>query len=542
MAQIAGNWPLLRSRRYSSRQHRIQCQYRLNLSIAGSGPRSFLSIAGLVGVLPTSEVRPLTQASVEQLVPVASRRPLCVDLDGTLVKSDTLVDSLLALVRTRPRAALRIPGWILGGKANLKAQVASSVALDVAHLPYNRALLDYLQQQRSEGRKLYLTTGADVRIARRVAAYLGIFEEVLASDGSLNLTGGNKLHSLQARFPQQGFDYVGNASPDLPLLAAAHDAMIANPDLRLQSSLRSRGITVSHTFEDRPAIQKTFLKAIRAHQWAKNTLLFVPMLLGHVATLHNTLVAALAFLSFSLVASSTYIMNDLLDIEADRRHPRKRYRPFASGNLSAAAGLLIVIVFLLAAAVGSRFLPLPFTAWLALYFVSTLAYSLSFKKLVLVDVIILSGLYTLRILAGGAATSVPISPWLTAFAIFLFLSLSMVKRFSELQTTRASGTTPSNGRGYQLGDIEQLRSFGTASGYASVVVLALYISSPMVMTLYRHPERVWLMTPLLILWISRVWLLASRGELDEDPVVFALTDRTSLVIGALTVFIIAMAL
>lgn len=470
------------------------------------------------------------------------RRPLCVDLDGTLVKSDTLVDSLLVLARTRPRAVANVPRWILGGKANLKAQVSSLVSLDVAHLPYNRALFDYLRQERAEGRKLYLTTGADTRIAERIAAYLGIFDGVLASDGATNLTGSRKLGTLQQRFIDQGFDYIGNSATDLPLLAAAGEAMVANPDLSLASLLRARKIAVTHEFHDRPSRKKTFLRAIRIHQWAKNALIFVPVLLGHVATLPNLLAAGLAFLSFSLCASSTYILNDLLDVEADRRHARKRHRPFASGNLAASTGLAIVGLFLALSAFGAHFLPAAFGGWLAIYFITTLAYSLVLKRLVLVDVIVLSGLYCVRILAGGAATNVPISPWLTAFAIFLFLSLAMVKRFSELQTTRASGAILSNGRGYHLGDIEQLRSFGTSSGYASVVVLAMYISNPMVMTLYRHPSRVWLMTPLLILWLSRVWLLASRGELDEDPVVFALTDRMSLVIGVLTVFIVIMAL
>ena len=474
----------------------------------------------------------MSQTLIQESVPVASQRALCVDLDGTLVKSDTLVDSLLLLVRTHPLRALRAPLWLKGGKAALKAQVCSHVQLDVAHLPYNRRLLEYLTAQHHQGRKLYLTTGADASLAHCIAEHLGIFEEVLASDGSTNLTGHNKLQSLQQRFAGQGFDYIGNARPDLPLLSHSGEAMVANPDLALQGLLKKHKIPVANRFDDRAPLHKTLLKTIRLHQWAKNVLIFVPMLLAHALRLPLIINAVIAFLCFSLCASATYIVNDLLDIEADRRHPKKRYRPFASGDLSPAAGLTIAVSFLALAFAGASLLPHAFAGWLVTYLVSTLCYSLHLKRVVLVDVILLSGLYTLRMLAGGAATDVVFSPWLAALSVFLFLSLAMVKRFSELQNIRAQGNALSNGRGYLLGDIEQLRSFGTASAYASVVVFALYINGNDIMGLYRHPTRMWLMTPLMILWLSRVWLLASRGELDEDPVIFAVTDRMSLLIGA----------
>jgi len=474
----------------------------------------------------------LSQTYLEELTPVASSRPLCVDLDGTLVKSDTLVDSLLLLVRTHPLTALQAPLWLKYGKAGLKAKVGSLVSLDVAHLPYNRTLLAYLEQQHGEGRKLYLTTGADTSLAQRIAKHLRIFEEVLASDGSTNLTGHNKLGSLQKRFENQGFDYIGNARPDLPLLAHAGEAMLANPDLSLRTLVKTRKIAISREFKDRATVRRSFLKAIRLHQWAKNILIFVPLLLAHSLRLPTIVSALIAFLCFSLCASATYIVNDLLDIEADRRHHKKRYRPFASGDLSVQTGVGISALFLgLAFAGAAIFLPTAFLGWLGLYLVTTLSYSLVLKKTVLVDVILLSGLYTLRLLAGGAATDVYLSPWLAGFSIFLFLSLAMVKRFSELQNMRAQGHTPSNGRGYLLVDIEQLRSFGTASAYASVVVFSMYVGGHDVEMLYPHPGRMWLMTPLMILWLSRVWLLASRGEMNEDPVIFAVTDRMSLLIG-----------
>jgi 4-hydroxybenzoate polyprenyltransferase len=461
-------------------------------------------------------------------------RPLCVDLDGTLVKSDTLVDSLLLLARSRPLEFLQAPLWALRGKANLKREVTARVSLNVEHLPYNRALLEYLMAEHGDGRRLYLATGADSVLAHRIAGHLGIFEDVLSSDGTTNLTGNNKLAGFRSRFGDE-FDYIGNARPDVPLLHAAVSPMVANPDLSLRLLLKLRRLQVQRSFTDKAGPLRVFTKTIRVHQWAKNALIFLPMLLAHRLDAATVMAAFIAFFCFSLCASATYIVNDLLDIEADRLHPKKRKRAFASGNLSAAAGLGISALFLLLAFAGTHFLPAAFLGWLCLYLVTTLAYSLALKRVVILDVVVLSALYTLRMLAGAAATATYISPWLAAFSIFIFLSLAMVKRFSELQNVRAAGAAITNGRGYLLNDIEQVRSFGTSSAFASVVVFAVYIGQPEVLALYRHPQRMWMITPLMILWLCRVWLLASRGELDEDPVVFALTDHMSLLMGVAAV-------
>jgi 4-hydroxybenzoate polyprenyltransferase/phosphoserine phosphatase len=470
-------------------------------------------------------------------------RPLCVDLDGTLVRSDTLIDSLLALLRSSPFTVLRVPLWLLRGKAALKAEVGARIQLDIAYLPWNRAVIEYLEAERGEGRRIYLATGADQALARRIADHLGFFAGVLASDGATNLTSDNKLDGLRRTFGNDGYDYIGNAAADLPLLQHAGSAMLANPAPGLRMRLRSRGIAVQREFQDRKALASVMQRALRPHQWAKNILIFVPMLLAHTLGAGKLSAAALAFVSFSLCASATYIANDLLDIESDRRHPRKRNRPFAAGDLSVPAGVLIGAAFLCGAiAIAAAFLPLGFLLWLFLYIVGTLSYSLMLKKVVLVDVIILAGLYTVRLLAGSSATQVEISPWLGAFSIFLFLSLAMVKRFSELQNTAARGHAVTNGRGYLLSDIEQMRSFGTASAYAAVVVLSFYIGDThKTPVLYHHPLRLWLITPLMIYWLSRVWLLASRGELDEDPVIFAVTDRISLLTGVAVAIVVALA-
>lgn len=474
--------------------------------------------------------------------PLATARPLCVDLDGTLVKSDTLVDSLLVLARAHPLLLLKLPGRLLHGRAAFKAFVTSTVSLDIAHLPYNRQLLQLLEEEHGRGRAIYLTTGANLALAQRVADHLNLFAGVLGSDASLNLTAGRKLECVRSRLGES-FDYIGNDTPDLPLLVEASTTIVANPTLRLRFKLRARRINPSRAIEERSSALNALIKAMRPHQWMKNVLLVLPLLLAHVLRFDKLLIALAAFCCFSLTASSAYIVNDLLDLEADRRHPRKRLRPFAAGDLPALVGLLLAAIFLAVAFAGAvLFLPTAFVAWLLVYLVTTLAYSCYLKRIALVDVLILSGLYTLRLLAGGAATQTPISHWLDGFSIFLFFSLAIVKRFAELENLRASGAQPRNGRGYLLTDLDQLRSFGTASAFAAVMVFAIYISGQDVTVLYHRPQMLWLMVPLMILWLCRVWLLASRGELNEDPVIFAMTDRMNLLIGAAVALVALLAL
>jgi 4-hydroxybenzoate polyprenyltransferase len=472
----------------------------------------------------------------------ADTKPLCVDLDGTLVKSDTLIDSLLVLTRTHPLLLLRLPGKVLHGKAAFKAFVTDHVNLDVAHLPYNRSLLQFLQREHTHGRPIYLTTGADARLAHRVASHLGIFAGVLGSDGTSNLTGDTKLASLQKQFGIGKFAYVGNDAPDLPVMAGAAESMVANPSARLRSKLRIRGIVPSRSFEERSASWRSLLKALRPHQWAKNLLVLLPPLLAHNRSLFVFGSALLAFACFCLTASGAYLVNDLLDIESDRRSAKKRVRPFASGDLTPATGLVAVVVLFVLGFAGAQLLPAAYSFWLLAYLAATLAYSFYLKRIALVDVLVLSGLYTLRLIAGGAATNTIISHWLAGFAIFLFFSLAIVKRFAELENLRLGGMQLKNGRGYLMTDIEQIRAFGTASAFAAVVIFANYISGSDVVALYHHHRRLWLIVPCLILWLCRVWLLASRGDLDEDPVAFALTDAASLAIGAAVVIIVLLAL
>jgi 4-hydroxybenzoate polyprenyltransferase len=450
---------------------------------------------------------------------------------------------------------LSIPGWIAQGKAAFKRHLSATVQLDVEHLPYNQPLLEYLREQFGQGRAIYLATAADRALAERVAAFLGIFAGVLASDGATNLAGGNKLAAFQAQFGD-AFCYIGNARPDIALLAACQAPMTANPDRALRAGMKRTGTVAAANFEDRSSSLRSWLKAVRLHQWAKNTLIFVPLLLAHAWHAAAIAGGVVAFFSFGFCASATYIVNDLLDIEADRKHPRKRRRPFAAGDLSALAGVAMVVVLMLAAtalalllphvvvAVGGpnqHLRPYLFAEWLGLYTISTLTYSLYLKRKLLLDVFVLSGLYTVRILAGSAATVVAVSPWLGGFSVFFFLSLAFVKRFSELESLRERGGISTSGRGYQVSDLEQLRALGTGAAYAAVVVTTLYLSSSDT-ALYTHRKVLWLVVPVLLLWLSQIWMLASRGEMHDDPVVFAITDKRSLLLGALMAAVIWWAL
>jgi 4-hydroxybenzoate polyprenyltransferase len=333
--------------------------------------------------------------------------------------------------------------------------------------------------------------------------------------------------------------------------------MVANPDGALRAGMKRQGTVAAMKFEDRVPALRSWMKAIRLHQWAKNMLIFVPLLLAHQWNLRTFGGAVTAFFSFGMCASATYIVNDLLDLEADRRHPRKRRRPFAAGDLSAIAGVGMVCLLMVGAVVLALALPAIFNAlpgtsvlgngyafleWLGFYTVVTLSYSLYLKRKLLLDVFVLSGLYTVRIVAGSAATGVPMSPWLAGFGVFFFLSLAFVKRFSELEGLRARGGAVSNGRGYFVSDLEQLRALGTGAMYAAVVVLSIYINNPETNLLYAHPVRLWLVVPVLLLWLSQVWMLASRGAMHDDPVVFAITDKRSLMLGVLMAAVILWAL
>jgi 4-hydroxybenzoate polyprenyltransferase len=462
--------------------------------------------------------------------------PLCVDLDGTLVKSDLLVESFFVLLRQAPLAILLMPFWLLRGKAYLKEQIARRVQLDVTVLPYHAEFLAYLRQAHAAGRRLVLATASHLHFAEQVAVYLGIFQAVMATVAGHNLSRSRKGERLVAAYGKRGFDYAGNSRADLAVWSLARAALVVNPALGVERAARAL-LPVTAVFDDRRGGWKVYLEALRLRQWLKNVLLFVPLLAAHRYHEFDPLAqGVLAFLAFGLCASSVYLLNDLLDLPADRHHPRKRHRPFAAGTLSVVHGAALVPALLGAAFIVAAWLPLTYLEVLTGYYLLTLTYSVHLKQVVMLDVLTLAGLYVVRLIAGGAAVGVPLSFWLLALSLFLFLSLALVKRYAELLDLRRSGNDEAQGRGYHVEDLALLRAMGAASGYLAVLVLALYVNSPEVRILYHYPEVIWLLCPLVLYWVSRVWIMAHRGEMHDDPVVFALRDRHSqrlVLIGAL---------
>jgi len=473
--------------------------------------------------------------SVISPAPVAadSAVPVCTDLDGTLVKSNMLMETLVAVVKRRPWLALAAPFWLArGGRAGLKRELASRAAIDVATLPYDENLLAELRRERARGRKLVLSTAADSIIAERVAAHLGIFDAVIASDGKSNMKGEAKAAELVRRFGERGFDFVGEDRFDFPAWAHARSAIVVGGSDAVLRRLDAMGTPRRRI--DRPGNGAyAIIRGARAYQWAKNLLVFVPLLTAHRLFDGESLAASLAaFLAFSLVASAVYLVNDLADLEDDRRHPAKRRRAIASGDLAIGTALALAPLLLAGAAWIALMLPWEFGALLATYVAANFFYSSGLKRIAVLDVFILAGLYTLRILAGAAAIDVPVSHWLLAFSSFAFLSIALVKRYVEVSNVASREELRVGGRGYLAHDGPLLAALGTAAGYLSVLVFALYITSPQVMQLYSRPAVLWFAVPLLLYWISRIWFLAHRGRLHEDPLLFALRDGASYATGA----------
>jgi len=463
--------------------------------------------------------------------------PLCVDLDGTLIRSDLLVESALQVLRANPLNLFRFAVWLLRGKAYLKRQIALRAEIDVAGLPYEPRMIAWLRDEGAQ-RPRVLCTASDEKLAQAVAAHVGGFDEVLASDGVHNLSGRHKGDELSRRFGERAFDYAGNEARDLHVWRRARRAIVVNAPAALAQ--RAGQVTeVERVFERTGNRLKSWIKALRLHQWLKNLLVFLPLLTAHLVLAPDALLhSCMAFAAFCLCASGVYLLNDLLDLDADRRHPRKRLRPFAAGALPLVAGLVVTPMLTLAAFVLALAISKLFAAALAVYLVMTLAYSFLLKRIAMLDTVVLAGLYTIRIIAGTFALRLDVSFWLLAFSMFLFLSLAMIKRYTELRTLLSTGDSRSAGRGYAVEDLPMVQSLGGASGYMAVLVLALYINSTASEALYRHPTVLWLLCPLLLYWISRAWLIAHRGAMHDDPVVFAVSDRTSRLLLVLAVIVV----
>ncbi len=488
-----------------------------------------LNPPAMVGFRPDDEDSTVTDAA-----PTSSMMPLFVDLDGSLIASDALVESLFAgLGRGILLAVLRRAA---AGRAAIKAAAAEVGAPDPSLLPYRAEVLAFLREEHGRGRPLVLATAATAAVAHRIADHLGLFTEVLASDPRTNLKGRTKLAAIRELCVARGwtrFAYLGDSRADIPVWREADEAYSVAPGRRVRTVLQRSGKLV-RSFSRSAVRPAALLAAVRPHHWLKNGLLLLPVLLAHrITELPLLAEAARAVVAFSLAASAVYVLNDLVDIDADRRHPVKRRRPFAAATLPLASGPFLAVALLAAAFALSWFsLPRAFTAVLALYLGATTAYSLALKRIPILDVITLAGLYALRIFAGSAATSVPVSEWLMVFSIFIFTSLALCKRYSELARLAGGTGERAHGRGYTVSDVSLVASAGQTTGLLAVLVLALYLSSPQVQVLYRRADFLWALIPLAMYWVLRLWLLARRGVVLEDPLLFAVTDRASLAVCA----------
>jgi 4-hydroxybenzoate polyprenyltransferase len=462
---------------------------------------------------------------------------LCVDLDGTLIRGNVLWECILVLLKTRPITLLLLPFWLLSGRACLKRQLADRIHLDPARLPYRQQVLDLLQQEKATGRRIALATAADRELAETISSYLGLFDEVHASDGQINLKGANKAAFLAQHFAQTGFEYVGDSAADVEVWRSARAAYVVGTQARAEQA--AAVTTVKGTILEPRASFRTWINALRGHHWAKNLLLFLPLALSHNLAVEPIVRTLAGFALFGFCASGLYILNDLLDLHSDREHPWKKERPFAAGEISIPEGLLASFI-LLTSALGLGFLlNVQFGLALLGYATLTMLYSLYLKKIALLDVFVLSSFYSFRILAGALISATPLSQWFLAFSMFFFLSLAMAKRYSELLHASDLVKTGNSGRGYHTGDRELLLSLGVGSSFSAVVIFSLYVQSQDVRLLYSSPQFLFLLCPIVLYWLSRTWLLAHRGELKEDPVTLAIRDPVSYGVALASAVVIA---
>lgn len=467
--------------------------------------------------------------------------PLCVDLDGTLLRTDTLLECLVLLMKEQPLSLLFVPFWVFRGKSYLKAMCAQRVNFVGKSFPYNSDVVSFIESQ-DPSREIVLITGANQSLANSISEDCGLFDKVAGSSEQLNLTGNNKLQWLVEQYGENGFDYIGNDKDDLKIWPHARKAMAVSTPNGIQKSAERLGISLRQVFSEKKTGLMSYAKLLRVHQWAKNSLIFVPYLLdrqiGDPTALFQLFTA---FFAMCFLASCTYILNDMLDIQADRTHISKSARMMASGDVSILAGFIAFFTTGLLFLFCCYFLNTQTVLALFVYLAITLAYSFRLKQIILIDVSILAALHTIRVVIGTVAISAVWSFWLLAFSMFVFFSLATAKRVAELINLEKTGTSEATGRGYLTTDLPVLLTTGVSTAYISILVVALYIDSEKVSQMYAHPEILWFVCPALMYWVGRIWIKAWRGLLSEDPILFALKDRVSLFTLLSVVAIVALA-
>jgi len=463
-------------------------------------------------------------------------KPLCVDLDGTLVATDTTVEGLLEVLKVAPWRVFALFAALLGGRPALKRYIAAHTQIDAATLPYREEVLAEMRQARAAGRRVVLVTASDQSTADAIGAHVQLIDEAVGTSTDVNLKAGRKAAFLVERYGEGGFEYLGDSPADLPVWEAAGEAVMVAPSVVTQRRAASL-VPRARVVVERPNKLRAAIKELRLYQWAKNVLLFVPLYFAHqYGDLDLVFTVAMAFLSFSFAASSIYVLNDLVDLPSDRLHRSKRKRPLAAGALSIPEGVaLSVTAFVVSMVLAVAFVNARFVLIVLGYVALTTAYSFSLKQRMIVDVLTLASLFTYRVMAGGVAVSIPISEWLLAFSIFFFTSLAFVKRYSELIQVKADGRIAIEGRNYVPADMPIIVGAGLSSGFLAVLVFALYINTPTIVEYYPRQEFLWGICLVLVYWIMRIWFLAARGQMHDDPVLFAVKDRISLVAGVVVV-------
>jgi 4-hydroxybenzoate polyprenyltransferase/phosphoserine phosphatase len=458
--------------------------------------------------------------------------PLVVDLDGTLIRTDLLVESLFAYLGADPLRFWSLAAALRKGKAPFKADIARRVAIDPAHLPYDDRVLSLIHDARDNGRRVFLASASNERYVRDVAQHLSLFDGWFASTDSENLSSSTKAQRLVEAFGEKGFDYIGNDRADLPVWSLANRSFAVAPSSSVRTRLKAADAS-AHVFESQSGGLRAWMKLLRVHQWVKSSLVFVPIFASHRFDFSSAVEATAAAIAFSLAASSIYILNDLVDLDADRVHRSKKRRPLAAGTVSIRQAMIVApILFVSALAIGSL-VSIAFVAVLLVYLALTTAYTFYLKRKMMIDVVTLASLYTLRVIGGTVAIGAVPSEWILAFSMFIFTASALIKRYVELAGRVDAGLPDPTDRNYRKSDLHVLAALAAASGFNAVTVFALYISSDTVHGLYRHPQALWLICPILLYWVGRALIMAERRLMDDDPIVFALKDWNSLLSFAL---------
>jgi len=476
-----------------------------------------------------------TEISEDNVATDLNTPVLVVDLDGTLLRSDMLHETFWNAISRDWRNLFPSITNLFRGRASLKRYLSLAAEIDVSTLPYDAAVMEYVDRWRASGGRTALVTASDEKIANAIAEYLELFDEVHGSDGVRNLKGVAKAEFLEDRFSESGFSYVGDSIADIPVWKKAKSSVTVNASKSLRKKTEELGAQVEHLQTNSTSLN-TYIRALRPHQWLKNLLVFLPLLTAQRFDAQALLVSVVAFIAFSVIASSVYVLNDLLDLKSDRLHIRKRCRPFASGEIPIAHGVFVVGTLVFIGGLISSILGIGFVSVVVLYFATTLVYSLYFKRVIVLDICVLAFLYTIRIVAGGVAGQIELSVWLLAFSVFIFFSLAAIKRQAELVDMSSRNLLQASGRGYHVTDLPIISQIAIASGYVAVLVMALYLNSPVVAGLYSEPSMLWGICFILLYWITRIALVTHRGLMNDDPVVYATKDVTSLLCFALILF------